>query len=261
MVRTSLPNRSASRLLWFSVLATKISAKLADYIVACGQNCGLQHINFWNLPLDRLRVIHNTRQTLPWSQYSKPVTLYNKVKLSEFEFIISCIARKAPQKAQENLIGAARLLSRATKLKICLIFCGHGTETLTFEEERLSALGLGPDGDVESLAEISDVHCSCSIDGEGFQNVILEMLAHGCFSVSSLVGEADKLVVDDRLLVEPGCEESLADALLYFSNARYQSERRRLWTLERKRILSVYSEEQLYTKWGRFIFELERCRD
>jgi glycosyltransferase involved in cell wall biosynthesis len=164
-----------------------------------------------------------TRQSLIAQGYpaSRVVTIHNGIEPAEPAEpvrlaggpVVLEVARLAEVKGQATLIRALR------HLEATAVLVGRDLEQNGRYEQSLRRLGgrvvfAGYRDDVPALLAGCDVFCLPSTL-EGLPLVVLEAMAQGKPVVASAVGGTPELVVDGEtgLLVPPGDEEALADAL------------------------------------------------
>jgi glycosyltransferase involved in cell wall biosynthesis len=123
------------------------------------------------------------------------------------DFLIGMIGRVHPSKDHPTFLSAAeQFLDRRPNAHFLL--AGLGTERL-HRSARLHLLGHR--SDVGRLMAALDL-LSCASRTESFPNVVLEALASGVLSVVSDVGDAARLVPDERFVVPPMKPAALAEA-------------------------------------------------
>ena len=133
--------------------------------------------------------------------------------------VLSCIGRLSPEKGQDVLIEAARLL-RERGHPFQLVFVGEGP-TRAALEERMLMLGLagavhfvGQQNEMDIVYRATDVLVLPSRK-EGMPNVILEAMLHGLPIVSTQVGAVPAMLRADAeaALVPAGDAHALVAAL------------------------------------------------
>lgn len=133
--------------------------------------------------------------------------------------MLLCVARLAPQKDHETLLRAFAILRRKHDCR--LVLAGGGGERARLEE---LAHNLGIADDVTFLGHVADVAplyrrarlVVLSSRHEGFPNVLIEALAHGCPLVATDCPTGPAEVIDSPeigLLARVGDAEDLADKL------------------------------------------------
>jgi glycosyltransferase involved in cell wall biosynthesis len=133
---------------------------------------------------------------------------------------ITNVARLVPQKAQQYLIEAARIVAAARPdVRVALV--GEGDERAALEAQA-RALGVseqvvfaGFRANIPDILAASDVFVLSSL-WEGMPVALLEAMAAGCVAVVTDVGGVGQLVRDGEtgFLVPPGDAAALAAALL-----------------------------------------------
>ncbi len=136
-------------------------------------------------------------------------------------FRVLCVARLAPQKGLEVLLGAVKLLAgRGIDVHLVLVGDGPMRERLRLRAERLqitdrvTLMGAVGQDDMAAYYAGADVFCLPSF-AEGVPVVLMEAMASGRAVVATRVGGVPELVEDGAsgLLVAPGNVDELAAAL------------------------------------------------
>lgn len=134
--------------------------------------------------------------------------------------LITNVARLAPQKAQQYLIEATRIVA-ATRPDVRVALVGEGDERAALEAQA-RALGVseqvvfaGFRDDIPNILAASDIFVLSSL-WEGMPVALLEAMAAGCTAVVTDVGGVGQVVRDGAtgFLVPPGDAAALAAALL-----------------------------------------------
>lgn len=157
--------------------------------------------------------------------------------------LIGLVGRRDPQKDHETFLQAARRVrERLPAARFAIV--GLGVPDLA---SRVAALGLSEAvllldqrADMPRVMAAFDIGCLSSAFGEGFPNVLGEMMACGVPCVSTAVGDAALIVADTGIVVPPAAPESLAEALLSMWAAG-QTARRAQGSAARARIDAHYS--------------------
>lgn len=132
--------------------------------------------------------------------------------------VVGMLARRHPGKRFDILVEAVAAMT--TSARPHLVLGGAGIDARNHElVERITSRGLadrttllGPVERPELLFPAFDVACLAS-DHEGLPNTVGEAMACGVPVVASAVGDAEVLVDDTGLLVEPGNVKKFAEAL------------------------------------------------
>ena len=142
----------------------------------------------------------------------------SELGLTESTPLITCVGIRA-EKRVERIIRALGTV-RATHPEAKLLLVGNAATRRSLEElaEHLSLRDavhfLGFRDDISTLLNITDVGVIAS-EREGSPLAVLEYMAAGCGIVATRVGGIPDIVRDGKegLLVEPGDEEALAEAI------------------------------------------------
>ena len=145
--------------------------------------------------------------------------LREELEVGADEVLIARVCRFDPQK---DLPGFLRAVGRVLRRHDAhVVMCGTG---ITWDNAALATwihrTGvasrihlLGERQDVASVYAAADVVCSSSIAGEAVPNTIGEAMAHGVPVVTTDDGDCARMVDDTGLVVPPGDDRRLADAL------------------------------------------------
>jgi len=131
--------------------------------------------------------------------------------------VMGLVGRRDPQKDHETfLLAARRVLDHLPAARFVLV--GHQVTALAPRVDTLglrdAALLLEQRADMPQLMAAFDIGCLSSGFGEGFPNVLGEMMACAVPCVSTTVGDAAQIVANTGLVVPPSAPMALADALL-----------------------------------------------
>jgi glycosyltransferase involved in cell wall biosynthesis len=158
------------------------------------------------------------------------------------ETVIAHVARVDPMKDHRCLLEALRMIPG---VKVLLI--GQGTEHLP---EQPGVFRLGRRDDVPQLLCAADLAVSSSAFGEGFSNAIAEGMAAGLPAVATDTGDAQHLVGDTGLIVQPRNPRELAAAissLLEYPQQEFQARSK----AARARIVEHFSLERAVMSFRR----------
>lgn len=142
----------------------------------------------------------------------------NSFGASQNDVVVGLFARVNPVKRHDLFVAAAlRLLERQSDL--LFVFAGRGSEAIadrfdvpTRFAARFVGLGERSGDDLPALIAALDVHV-CASDIEGFPNSVLEAMATGVPCIATRVGATAELIGDAGVLIDPGDERGLIDAL------------------------------------------------
>ena len=151
------------------------------------------------------------------SLQSHPVEDYRKEYALEDTFVVTYTGRLIREKGILKLISAVELL-RSEGRNITLIVAGDGGEYEELKKQDLSGVCLLGKIDfphVVSLLSATDVFCLPSDYSEGFPTSVLEAAACGCYVVTTSLGGAKELILDEgygKILVD-NSPETIAEAI------------------------------------------------
>lgn len=133
--------------------------------------------------------------------------------------LFACVGRLSPEKGQEILLDAARLLADAgRRFQVLLIGDGPERERLERKCERLRlrphVLFLGEQRQMDIVYSLARALVLPSFK-EGMPNVVLEAMLHGLPIVATRIGAMPEMLEDGRTgwLVPPGDARALAAAM------------------------------------------------
>lgn len=175
-------------------------------------------IDYWSIPEDRVVSIPNG--------VSVPGLAYEKTGNPEIPVILS-VGRLQPQKDHVCLLRAFALVKASRPCRLFL--AGHGKERRRLEH-LVSELGI--ENDVEFLDYVEDVSplyreaslTVLSSRHEGFPNVLIESLAHGCPVVATDCPTGPSEIINNTkvgLLAEVSNPRDLADKILTALDTKY----------------------------------------
>lgn len=195
----------------------------ADKVIALTRAMEQELLQVWHVPAERMHFIPNG-VALP----DHPPT-----RAPEDPPILLCVARLAPQKDHVTLL---RAFARVRQARPCrLVLAGDGRERAALES---LAATLGVADAVQFLGYVTDVapHFArarlvvLSSRHEGFPNVLIEALAHGCPIVATDCPTGPAEVIDNPevgLLARVGDAEDLAEAITKALDRSFDPERLR----------------------------------
>jgi len=111
---------------------------------------------------------------------------------------------------------------------------------------------LGQRDDIPDILAASDILVSTSRFGEGFSNVMVEAMICGLPVVATDVGDARRIVGDTGLVVLPGDEDGLVEALAGLTTDA--GRRRRLGQAARERAQANFGMDRMVDAfWGLYV--------
>lgn len=198
-------------------LCALFSSLVPKKIIYCGNNPKNVHEKV-GYNTEKSIVIFNGFETkLPI--YREQAIQKNKVKT----FIIGCVARYDYQKDHENLFDAIRIFINETNISVKLVLAGTNVVPENNElVEKIAARNLlehtallGFLEDPSVVYRSIDCLVLSSSCGEGFPNVLAEAMLMGVPAISTDVGDASMIVLNDHFLVKPNSSSALADAMIH----------------------------------------------
>lgn len=215
-------NPQASKIfLWIE----KWFANLTDRIIALTEGEKKDYVNLSVGQPENLLTIHSGVDTRCY--VSAPVNVIEKKQslgLLPNGFLIGFVGWLLPIKGPMHLLRAMPKVWKEHP-DISLVFVGRGNLDVELRAVTLqfNAYGrvhfLGWRDDIEEIMQIFDIFVLPSLN-EGMGRVLVEAMAAGKPAVASRVGGIPDLVKDQKtgLLVPPGDEQALAEAILWFVN-------------------------------------------
>ena len=199
-------------------LLLKKAYNKACNIIALTKDMRDEIINYWGVPEDRVVLIPNGVVVPPHSHGPK--------SNPDVPMILS-VGRLQPQKDHETLLKAFTMIRAKRPCRLVLVGDGKVRQRL----ERIAGeLGIEPD--VQFLGHVDDVGplyrearlTVLSSRYEGFPNVLIESLAHGCPVVATDCPTGPAEIINSNnvgLLAEVGNPNDIADKILLALDSEY----------------------------------------
>jgi glycosyltransferase involved in cell wall biosynthesis len=195
-------------------LQQQIVTRFVDQYIAVSQAVNLQLQQIFNVPAQKIRVIHNC---IPFTRFDCPPNPALRAELSQgrAHTIVVTVARLDWQKGHSYLFEAIRQIRDAI---FVLAGSGPEREALATQASELGiqerVIFLGARNDIPELLASCDLFVLPSIY-EGLPLSVLEAMAAGKAVVATAVGGTPEAVLDGKtgLLVQPGDPVALAKAI------------------------------------------------
>lgn len=199
---------------------TSVVARRVELLISNTQT-GLRQMNSGPFQVKRAIVIPNgidTTRFLPDPDVRQKLRI--ELGIPNAAFVIGIIARVVSWKGHHIFLDAARTLAPKSDREVIFLCVGSGDPELekkyfgSIEQENLNGKvrWLGSRNDVDKILNVLDVLTVCSIEGEGFPNIIGEALATEIPVVATRVGDAPSVVGTNGLLIAPSDVSELRNA-------------------------------------------------
>jgi glycosyltransferase involved in cell wall biosynthesis len=186
-----------------------------------------------------------------------------ELKLADDILLVGLIGRYDPMKDHQNFLLAARLLAKACA-RVHFLLAGRDVDQANFTLMRLiKELKLqevvhliGERDDMPKVMNALDIATSSSAYGEGFPNVVGEVMACEVPCVVTDVGDSARIVGVSGVVVPPGNPQALAGGWQELIEAGPEG-RKRLGKLARERINRNYSLEKIVQNYENLYYSLK----
>lgn len=175
----------------------------------------------------KVRVLHNSIELPPPIDAQEVEATRNKYKLSGKYIILNIGALNARQKGQIYALKSLKQLTERGCRDVKLLLAGDvriRQEWADFIKENaledsVAFLGYLPPQELNKFYALADLFILPSL-WEGFPNVILEAMAHGCPVIATDVGGVREAISHDYngIVIEPRDAEALTQAILRVKN-------------------------------------------
>ena len=237
--------------------------KRASRIIAVSDFTRQELKKYYNVPENRIRVIHNGVDTNKFQPAKDKQKIRNELGLSSNDIIILSVGRLYARKGLFTLIEAISTVAKQFK-NVKLVISGKGQsdemEKLYTHAKRLAMenniifTGYYPDQKLPKLYQAADIF-AFSTFYEHHPFAVLEALATGLPVVTTTVGGIAETIETGKngLLVKPFNSHQFADAILYLLkhpaeaaeigvNARKTIVKQYDWSIVVKEAMQVYEE-------------------
>ncbi|MGE0213197.1 MAG: glycosyltransferase [Parvibaculaceae bacterium] len=132
----------------------------------------------------------------------------------EQDFVCGLVARVHPMKDHDCFISAIRI-ARLRNPSIKAVLCGSGTDLLSVPDDLNGSVRLlGERRDVPQIMSAVDIGCLSSAFGEALPNVLFEFMSCERPCITTRLGDAEQIVLDFGVVVEPEDPRTFAEAIL-----------------------------------------------
>lgn len=189
----------------------------ADRIVSVSRELAARHVALACLP--KVRIVENAIAPLARVPDPFSVAKFRREHGIASVPVLACVGRLSPEKGQDLLLDAARLLVDAGR-RFQVVFVGDGPEREHLERRcdelrlRGHVLFIGAQKRVDLVYALARALVLPSYK-EGMPNVVLEAMLHALPIVATRVGAIPEMLEDGETawLVRPGDARALASAL------------------------------------------------
>jgi glycosyltransferase involved in cell wall biosynthesis len=199
---------------------TSVVACRVDLLISNTQ-AGLRQMNRGPFQVKRAIVIPNGIDTTRFfPDHEVRHKLRNELGIPNAAFVIGLVARVVSWKGYDIFFDAARTLIPKANREVIFLCVGSGDPELEKKyfgsmkrgKPKGKCLWLGSRNDVDKILNVLDVLTVCSLEGEGFPNIIGEALATDIPVVATRVGDAPSVVGTNGLLIAPSDASELRNA-------------------------------------------------
>lgn len=243
--------QNLSKMTGWTVRACALLSKRPDAVVINAETSRQYHVSLGYHPR-RWEVIPNGFDLARFKpDLTARAELRTELKLSEDILLIGLIGRYDPMKDYQNFLQAARILSNKCQ-KVHFLLAGRDVAPSNSSLTRLiKELGLeevvhllGERDDMPRIMNALDLATSSSAYGEGFPNVVGELMACKVPCVVTDVGDSARIVGESGRVVPPRNAQALADSWQDLLEAG-PAFRKNLGQLARERIKHNYSLDKI----------------
>jgi glycosyltransferase involved in cell wall biosynthesis len=199
-------------------LGARLSSRLPDSIVCCAGSARSSHVAF-GYDAGKCVVIDNgfdTEVMLRSTDDRKRLRM--SFGVSDEEILVGIVGRLDPQKDHETFLRAAERVA-AGHANVRFLMVGRGIDTSADIRRSIESKGLanrtcavGQRGDIPAVMSALDI-LVVSSRWEGFPNVLGEAMACEVPAATTDVGDARRILGEDRYVVPPGDPVALAGAI------------------------------------------------
>ena len=215
-------NSNKKSIILIATINRILSYVIPKKIIVCANKAKETHIKF-GFDKSKFHIIHNGIDFRKFKKSKiKGLKYRKKISASENEIIFGTVARFDPNKDHLNLLKALKEIKKKhIKFKYLLVgknmnkknnYILRNIYKHNLEE---NIILLGEEKDIVSIMNTLDLHILPS-KSEAFPLVLLESIACGTLSISTNVGDVEKIIKTNSLLVKPKNHISLYEGIMKF---------------------------------------------
>lgn len=231
--------------MFYGRVVVRRLAHRQDRIIAISEYTARDIVKFFDLPRERITVIHNglDHERFQPSSHERAITSAGERFGLERPFFLYVSRLEHPGKNHVRLIAAFDEFKSATHLDWQLVFAGgdwHGATAIheAIRKSRFAAdirsLGFVPDEQLPDLYRAADVFVYPSLH-EGFGLPPIEAMACGCPVITSTRGALAEVIGESAAIIEPEDVRSIANQLRLLAGVEGVRNRMRMVGLEHAR--------------------------
>ena len=206
-----------------TLICDRLLARFSDRLIACSVSVRQHIAERVGVPLEQIELLLNGVEMDRFTAHHDPVTVKAEFGIPSDCKVVGVVGRISEQKAQDDFIKAARIISQHEPETVFLIV-GATENPALLERLRRLTTELGLDDKVRFIGYVADIpKIYAALDvlvvpsrWEGFGLVLVEAMAAGKPIVATHVGAIPEVVADGEtaLLVPPSDPPAIAAAVV-----------------------------------------------
>ncbi|HZR17140.1 MAG TPA: glycosyltransferase family 1 protein [Verrucomicrobiae bacterium] len=218
-----VPGKYDWKRMFYGRVVVRWLARHQDRIIAVSQNTARDIVTFFQVPEQRIQVVHNGlehERFYPGSARNAKAWARNRFQL-ERPFFLYIARLEHPGKNHLRLISAFERFKQASGCDWQLVLAGsdwHGAEVIhaaikrSAERKQIKCLGFVAQSELPELYRAADAFVYPSLF-EGFGMPPIEAMACGCPVISSTAGSLAEVIGEAALKVDPESVTAMADQM------------------------------------------------